>query len=571
MSLLILNSLMLKSLRPPRPVLSLQFSLYNGRFHHRHYHHHQPFHTMSEQNNKPRGNLQPPPRKEKKPQLTHFLCLPLVNSISLPQLESSFATFKATIPASPVQQEQGQNGPQQASIDQGRPLIPDGALRPVGTLHLTLGVMSLPSKERFEEALEFFQSLDLVAMMHEAEEKAENIRSRKGRLEQPSTPSFPGSRGDSEFDSVQEIVGPATTISQTIPRPFNVSLESLHALPRPRSATVLHATPVDPTSRLYPFCEMLRDKFLEAGFLQGEYKEPPQRQAGQNPDGGAAEGVSQQDEENKLKERNVDNENDSTAATNKPLCVNDTTSSSLLEELPVTLAEEKSALSQSQPPKPPIKPIHTPQRPKLKPRPLLLHATVVNTIYIKGRQRKDDFKGKDSPKGKKNSRYTFDARDILDHYRDYYLDSHRTTPRSAAVTVAGSTPHGNESLLAEGRNNLRRASNVGDLDDDPEQKKRKRSSRSDASGSGDAVKYPFVWAKDFPLESVCICEMGAKKPNPNEDGLNARLGEKYKVVAERSLSRDPSIQPATEAVTGTEIIMDDDSDGSSDGGVKVTE
>ncbi|OJJ89125.1 uncharacterized protein ASPGLDRAFT_89573, partial [Aspergillus glaucus CBS 516.65] len=434
--------------------------------------------------------------KEKKPQLTHFLCLPLVNSISLPQLESSFVTFKATIPASPAQQEQGQNGPQQASIDQGRPLIPDGALRPVGTLHLTLGVMSLPSKERFEEALEFFQSLDLVAMMHEAEEKAENIRSRKGRLEQPSTPSFPGSRGDSEFDSVQEIVGPATTISQTMPRPFNVSLESLHALPRPRSATVLHATPVDPTSRLYPFCEMLRDEFLEAGFLQGEYKEPPQRQAGQNPDGGAAEGISQEDEGNKLKER---------------------------------------TLSQSQPPKPPIKPIHIPQKPKFKPRPLLLHATVVNTIYIKGRQRKDDFKGKDGPKGKKNSRYTFDARDILDHYRDYYLDSHRTTPRSAAVTVAGSTPHGNESLPAEGRNNLRRASNVGDLDDDPEQKKRKGSPRSDASGSGDAVKYPFVWAKEFPLESVCICEMGAKKPNPDEDGLNARLGEKYKVVAERSL------------------------------------
>src|SRR5699024_5650336 len=142
----------------------------------------------------------------------------------------------------------------------------------------------------------------------------------------------------------------------------------------------------------------------------------------------------------------------------------------------------------------------------------------------------------------------------------------RTTPRSAAVTVAGSTPHGNESLPAEGRNNLRRASNVGDLDDEPEQKKGKRSPRSDASGSGDVVKYPFVWAKDFPLESVCICEMGAKKPNPDEDGLNARLGEKYKVVAERSLSWDPSIQPATEAVTGTEIIMDDDSDGSSNGG-----
>lgn len=536
---------------------------------------------MSEQekpktNNKPRQNFWPPPRKEKKPQLTHFLCLPLVNSISLPQLESSLASFKAAIPASPAQQGQGQNDPHEAILEQGRPLIPDGALRPVGTLHLTLGVMSLPSKERFEEALGFFQSLDLVAMMHEAEEKAEKVRSRKGRLEQPSTPSLPGSRGDGEFDSAQETAGPATTVSQTMPRPFNVSLESLHALPRARSATVLHAAPVDPTSRLYPFCEMLRDKFLEAGFLQGEYKAPPQRQARQNPDGGASEGVSQQDEGNKLKERNVDNENDSTATTDKPLCINDTTSSSLLEWLPVTLAEEQSTLSlsqsQSQPPNPPTKPIHVPPKPKLKPRPLLLHATVVNTIYIKIRQRKDDFKGKGGPKGKKNSRYTFDARDILDHHQDYYLDSHRTTPQSAAVTVAGSTPHGNEVLPAEDINNLRRASNAEELDDDPEQKKRKRSPKSDGSRSDDAVKYPFVWAKDFPLESVCICEMGAKKLNPDGDGLNARLGEKYKVVAERSLSWDPSVQPATEAVAGSEVMMDGNiSDGSSDGGVRVTE
>ncbi|ODM23208.1 hypothetical protein SI65_00797 [Aspergillus cristatus] len=536
---------------------------------------------MSEQekpktNNKPRGNFRPPPRKEKKPQLTHFLCLPLVNSISLPQLESSLATFKAAIPASPAQQEKSQNSPQEAIVQQGRPLIPDGALRPVGTLHLTLGVMSLPTKERFEEALEFFQSLDLVAMIHEAEEKAERIKSRKGRTERPLHPSLPDSRGEGEFDAVQE----TNTVSQTMPRPFNVSLESLHALPRARSATVLHAAPVDPTSRLYPFCEMLRDKFLEAGFLQGDYKEPPQKQAGQSYEGVATEGASQQDKGNKKEEGKIDGDG-STAATeeqpaiDKPLCIKDTASSSLLEELPVTLAEEQSALSQSQPPKLTTKPTHIPPKPKLKPRPLLLHATVVNTIYIKGRQRGGDGKGKGDPKGQngnKNSRYTFDARDILDHYRDYYLDNHRTTPRSAAITVAGNTPHSNEALPAEDINSLRRGSNAEELDDDPEQKKRKRSpSKSDGSGSGDAVKHPFVWAKDFPLESMCICEMGAKKLNPDEDGLNARLGEKYKVVAERSLSWDPSVQPATEVVTDTEINMDDDSDGSSDGGVRVAE
>lgn len=537
-------------------------------------------------NNKPRQNFRPQARKEKKPQLTHFLCLPLVNSISLPQLESSLATFKAAIPVPPAaQREQSQNGGKEALVGQGRPLIPDGALRPVGTLHLTLGVMSLPTKERFAEALEFFQSLDLVAMIHEAGEKAEKSKSGKKRSEEPIS-SLPESRG--EFDPAQETAGSTATLPQkTTPQPFNISLESLHALPRARSATVLHAAPVDPTSRLYPFCEMLRDKFLEAGFLQGEYKEPPQRQGGRQEE--AAEGASQQDNENNEKGRKVGDDNSVATkeqpAADKPPSINDApitsepSTSHLLEELPVNLAEEQS---QPRPPKPTTKPIHIPPKPKLKPRPLLLHATVVNTIYIKGRQRGGDGKGGPKGKNERNARYTFDARDILDHYRDYYLDSHRTTPRSAAVAVGGNTPHGNEALPAEDLSSLRRASNAEELDDDPEQKKRKRSpSTLDGSGSGSdsdntaTVKYPFVWAKDFPLESVCICEMGAKKLDPSEDpdenGLNIRLGEKYKVVAERSLNWDPSIQPGTEAVPYPEVSMDISSDGSSDGGVRVAE
>lgn len=57
-------------------------------------------------------------------------------------------------------------------------------------------------------------------------------------------------------------------------------------------------------------------------------------------------------------------------------------------------------------------------------------------------------------------------------------------------------------------------------------------------------KYPFLWAKEFPLEKVCICEMGAKKidlsnsSEPVSDAhvdLAERLGEQYRVVTERSL------------------------------------
>ena len=167
---------------------------------------------------------------------------------------------------------------------------------------------------------------------------------------------------------------------------------------------------------------------------------------------------------------------------------------------------------------------------------------------------------------KNNSRLTFDARDILDHYRDYYLDDLRTTPRSAAVTIGGTSATERETPLPPSDANSALLHNNNASDEDPELKKRKRSQGSTDQENNTTVKNPFVWAKDFPLESVCICEMGAKKLDPSEDGLNARLGEKYKVVEERSLSwDDPS---SNQPVTQTE--SDASSDGSQEGGVRVS-
>lgn len=60
--------------------------------------------------------------------------------------------------------------------------------------------------------------------------------------------------------------------------------------------------------------------------------------------------------------------------------------------------------------------------------------------------------------------------------------------------------------------------------------------------------------------------MGAKKLDPSEDGLNARLGEKYNVVEERSLNWYGL--SSNRPVTQTE--SDASSDGSQEGGVRVS-
>lgn len=70
-------------------------------------------------------------------QLTHFLSIPLHNS---PTLKSRLSQFRS-------------------EILQADPSIPTDAIRDVKTIHLTIGVMSLHSKEQLDKAVEALQSL----------------------------------------------------------------------------------------------------------------------------------------------------------------------------------------------------------------------------------------------------------------------------------------------------------------------------------------------------------------------------------------------------------------------------
>ncbi|GIK03302.1 hypothetical protein Aspvir_007371 [Aspergillus viridinutans] len=514
------------------------------------------------------------PKREKRPPLTHFLCLPLVNDISLPQLESSLSTFKAAIPSVSHSDD---NGSIQQQVSAERPLIPDGAVRPVGTLHLTLGVMSLPRKERLEEAIEFFHSLDLASIMHEAEEIAKKSRRSRKRSSSPRHQSdFTGAVGKrEESHPSRRLEHEGDSASAIVPRgtyePLTISLESLHALPRGGAATVLHAAPVDSTSRLYPFCVLLRNKFLEAGFLQGEHiknkpgsddTEPQKSSKDIEMDTGDATSTIHR------AEPNLDQGHQS--HTDTPI-ENHTT---LLQEMPVDLADE-SAQAHSQTREPITTTVVTSAqtKSKLKARPLLLHATVVNTIYVRGRRRGG---GPQNSGSRRNSQYTFDARDILAHYRDYYLDSQRVTPRSTSITVTSHPKEIERQQIGNNKTGTESGSDSASSKDgsgsefrnSPPEKKQKMSSmkRVDA--------FPFLWAKDFPLETICICEMGAKKLDPDDSGMNARLGEKYRVVAERSL--DFTYAGDSKVAEGKACHQDNQesndassSDGSVEGGVKI--
>jgi activating signal cointegrator complex subunit 1 len=193
--------------------------------------------------------ITPSAERATKSPLTHFLCIPLITEASRPQLEDSLLEFKS-------------------KMHQFVPLLPAKAVRPLGTLHLTLGVMSLAGEERLGEAIALLKSLDLGNMVAGALEAAEElpvqapdmsplVESTGVSPDIPTTPSKsstppPGRHADSTVATEDPII---------------ISLTSLHSMHSPQKTSVLYASPLDPTSRLYPFCNNLRQLFTAEGYI----------------------------------------------------------------------------------------------------------------------------------------------------------------------------------------------------------------------------------------------------------------------------------------------------------------
>ncbi|KAI0426305.1 kinase A anchor protein [Xylaria sp. FL1042] len=204
-----------------------------------------------------------PPR----PSPTHFLCIPLVTATSRQQLSSSLSSFRADV----------------TSIESFG--VPDQAIRPIGTLHLTLGVMSFPKNEGLEKAVALLKTI----------------------IPRQILADIAASSADQEG---AELTGPPP------PPPLSLTLKGLQTMQSAAKSSVLYAPPVN-NGTLTKFCEKLRSAFHEAGLMMGES------------------------------------------------------------------------------------------------RPLLLHATILNTIYVKGEN--TSRRGK----GKSREKLMIDARQILDRYEDY--------------------------------------------------------------------------------------------------------------------------------------------------------
>ncbi|KAF2272922.1 uncharacterized protein EI97DRAFT_384692 [Westerdykella ornata] len=186
--------------------------------------------TKREEKGKQKGRE----KKPKKPPLTHFLCLPLINERSKSELAQALDRFAK-------------------DVEEKRIGVPRKAIRPVGTMHLTLGVMSL-DKEALEEVRQFLsgEELDLRKLLSESRASGAGVEGEGTEQGEQSEQEAPKIDSDAGADR---------------PTPLTLDLRALHPMQSPKKTSILYAEPVDATSRLLPFADALRRTFMEKGWV----------------------------------------------------------------------------------------------------------------------------------------------------------------------------------------------------------------------------------------------------------------------------------------------------------------
>ncbi|KAL8769076.1 MAG: hypothetical protein Q9209_004862 [Squamulea sp. 1 TL-2023] len=174
----------------------------------------------------------------KKPPLTHFLCLPLTGGQAAPQWQASLQHFMNDIAGTDtVDSSVSTSVSTSINILKGSN-IPVKAIRPLGTLHLTIGVMSLKEPERVEGAIKLLRELDVGGML-----------------------------------AALKVEATAEPDQNTSPPPLTLSFTSLKSMHSAKSTSFLYTAPMDTTGRLHPFCQSLKDRFTAADFMAEEERE----------------------------------------------------------------------------------------------------------------------------------------------------------------------------------------------------------------------------------------------------------------------------------------------------------
>jgi activating signal cointegrator complex subunit 1 len=181
--------------------------------------------------------------KAKNPRFTHFLSIPLISDTNRPHLTQALTHFQSAV--------------------QQHTRVPPTTIRFPGSLHLTLGIMSL-STSQLAEATAYLTSLDAAKLLRgittqtiaSVASDSTALGEGFGAISNPSHPDLPD---------------PSTMD----PDSLVVQLHGLHPMHKPEWTSVLYAEPRDATGRLQAFTESVRSGFEERGWMvpnQSEFR-----------------------------------------------------------------------------------------------------------------------------------------------------------------------------------------------------------------------------------------------------------------------------------------------------------
>ncbi|KXL43547.1 hypothetical protein M433DRAFT_69597 [Acidomyces richmondensis BFW] len=185
---------------------------------------------------------------QKKTPLTHFLCLPLVTDKSRSQLERSMHDL---------------------NHEEILPVIHPKALRPVGTLHCTLGVMSLDDAG-LKRATALLESLDITGLL--SGDSSGQTQSNNSTVPATSEGSRSATNNASDLKIFIDEQSDTTSLHyQSTYKPLIVDLKGLMSMHPPGSTSILYSAPQDTKAedqgRLYRFCLTVQSLFKEHRLL----------------------------------------------------------------------------------------------------------------------------------------------------------------------------------------------------------------------------------------------------------------------------------------------------------------
>lgn len=407
---------------------------------------------------KNKGKFKAPAKGHKK-RPTHFLCFPLVTEDSIPQLKQSLAKFREVtmqlstgirrdlkagdevrkspslveqtgLPSGGTDQHEGASSSNEAArqpvsddgTDTSLRLLPAEAHRPPGTFHFTLGTMDLSEKEDMERALRLLQDIDYIELLSQATMIPEGQKRQRRQDNYGENSEHMDLIRQSQSNSAIGVSQPTSQVPSSKPL-SSLTRDISPPRPNPISA-VLRSMSTNQDATLVSPPKQLSVTLHSLGTFPSSQSARVFYAQPHEPSG-ILQTFGQL-----IRQKFMDAE--------------------LITET----------------------------------RPLVLHATVANLIYVKRKGRGRENVGKGNPGGDGSRDGTVDARNILRYFNTSSDGIDQDGPRDTLEEINASS-------------------------NDPK---------------------PFVWASGIPIDKIRICKMGAEKCDLPDWGME------YKPVGEKMLA-----------------------------------